>query len=199
MSKHFCCCIPVRVAVFFASLIMFVAAGLVSAIIWYTVYGIEADKTINGVDFGEVNTKGRAVIIIAGVLSTIVTLLSLFGFIGSVVRNRRMVKAYSTLVWVVVLLHCAAVGIFLYFVYSGKTFYKGCEPTQEPDGHTIECSLDLKLWQKIVYTAIAVVSLLVDLYIASVIGRYKDQLYQERDYDHEYKLARDAGSSTYQP
>ena len=40
-------------------------------------------------------------------------------------------------------------------------------------------------------------SLSVD--VASIIGRYKDQLYEERDYDHEYKLAKAQGGSTYQP
>ena len=73
-----------------------------------------------------------------------------------------MVRAYSTLVWLVFLLHCASVGLFLYFVFSGKQFYKDCTATDAtaPDG---ECSLSLKTWQKIVYTAIAVAALLVTL------------------------------------
>ena len=40
-----------------------------------------------------------------------------------------MVRAYSTLVWLVFLLHCASVGLFLYFVFSGKQFYKDCTAT----------------------------------------------------------------------
>lgn len=35
--------------------------------------------------------------------------------------------------------------------------------------------------------------------IASVIGRYVDQLYEEASWSGEYKLAKPAGASTYQP
>lgn len=198
MSKHFCCCIPVRVAVFFASLITFLASGFVSAVIWFTVYEIQSKKVVNNVDFGDINTKGKVVIIVAGVLSTIVCLTSLFGFIGSVVRNRRMVNAYSTMVWIIYLLECAAVGTFLYFVFSGRTFMKSCT-VQDDAGVIQDCKFTLKTWQKVVYTIVAIVALFVQLYIASVIGRYKDQLYQENDYGHDYKLAKASTASTYQP
>ena len=38
-GRHFCCCIPVRVAVFFASLLTFVGAGFGAVVIWFTVHG----------------------------------------------------------------------------------------------------------------------------------------------------------------
>lgn len=38
MSKHFCFCIPVRAAVFFFSLLSFLASGLTAAIGWYLVF-----------------------------------------------------------------------------------------------------------------------------------------------------------------
>ena len=88
--------------------------------------------------------------------------IPVYSFIGSIIRNRRMVRTYSTLVWLVFLLHAASVGVFLYFVYSGKQFYHDCTK-DEAAGDIDECSLDLKTWQKVVYTAIAVVSLLVSL------------------------------------
>lgn len=40
---------------------------------------IQSKKVVNNVDFGDINTKGKVVIIVAGVLSTIVCLTSLFG------------------------------------------------------------------------------------------------------------------------
>ena len=100
MSKHFCCCIPVRVAVFFTSLISFLGAGFSSIVVWFTLHGtstsppshgvhdadsltttteIIAKKVVNNVDFGDINTKGKIVIIVAGVLLTIIALISLFG------------------------------------------------------------------------------------------------------------------------
>ena len=72
-----------------------------------------------------------------------------------------MVKAYSTLVWVVVLLHAVGVGFYLYFIYSGKKFYKGCVPNENNNPDI--CSFDLSTWQKILYTAVAIVGLLVQI------------------------------------
>ena len=79
MSKHFCCCIPVRVAVFFASLATFLGAGFGAAIMWLALYDIENNKVVNGVDAGTINNTGKIVVIVAGVLATLVALLGLFG------------------------------------------------------------------------------------------------------------------------
>ncbi|PSS08929.1 hypothetical protein PHLCEN_2v3419 [Hermanssonia centrifuga] len=159
---------------------------------------IEAKKTLNNVNYGDIDTKGKIIVIVAGVLFTIAALISFAGFIGSVVRNRRMVKAYSVFTWIFFLINCAGVGFFLFFAYSGKALFNGCEVKDE-NGVEHDCTLDLKLWQKIVYTIIALVDLLLLSYIASVIGRYVDQLYEERDYSHEYKIAKESSNSTYQP
>lgn len=40
MSKHFCCCIPVRAAVFFFSLLSLLSSGVVAAFAWFVVYGM---------------------------------------------------------------------------------------------------------------------------------------------------------------
>ena len=75
-----------------------------------------------------------------------------------------MVKAYSTMVWVIFLLHLAATGLYLYFVFSGKTFYDGCTVNNNDNNNANDiCNFNLKTWQKIVYTAVAIVSLLIQL------------------------------------
>ena len=38
MSKHFCCCIPVRLGVFLFSLLSFLTAGFLAAVEWYAVH-----------------------------------------------------------------------------------------------------------------------------------------------------------------
>ena len=38
MSKHFCCCIPVRAGVFFFSLLSFLGAGISAGFGWYLVF-----------------------------------------------------------------------------------------------------------------------------------------------------------------
>ncbi|EKM53270.1 uncharacterized protein PHACADRAFT_259499 [Phanerochaete carnosa HHB-10118-sp] len=38
MSRHFCCCIPVRFGVFVFSLFQFLVEGLWAAILWYSLH-----------------------------------------------------------------------------------------------------------------------------------------------------------------
>lgn len=70
-----------------------------------------------------------------------------------------MVKAYSTMVWLIVILHAVAAAIYLYFVFSGRTFYDGCT-LKNQNGDQI-CSFQLRAWQKAVYTIVTIVGLLV--------------------------------------
>jgi len=202
MSKHFCCCIPVRVAVFFFSFLSLLASGASAALAWFVVYEIDNDKQVGDVNFGSINNKGKIAFIVAGAVFTVVALISLFGFIGAIARKRRFVKAYSYFTWVTFLITCAAAGFFLYAVFSGKNIFNGCQIT-DSDGTVHECKLSLPVWQKIVSAAVVGATLIIQLYIAIVIGRYVEQLYDEHD-EHkfgEYKLAKNVGasSSTYEP
>ncbi|KAJ3486632.1 hypothetical protein NLI96_g4109 [Meripilus lineatus] len=161
---------------------------------------INADKTIGGVDFGSVSNTGKIAFIVAGSVFTLVALISLFGFVGAVLRKRRFVKAYSYLTWVVFFISMAASGFYFYAVFSGKNLFPGCQFTDN-NGVTRDCTLSLPLGQKIGTVVAVVIQLLIQLYIAVVIRRYVDQLEEERDYKHQYKLAKHSGqnSSTYTP
>jgi hypothetical protein len=99
MSKHFCCCIPVRFGVFVFSLLQFLATGLVAGICWYALHrrssrissgtlDVEClcsvmltGQTINGTDFGNFNDSARiGEGVVAGVFS-LLALISLFGYV----------------------------------------------------------------------------------------------------------------------
>ncbi|THH26727.1 hypothetical protein EUX98_g7466 [Antrodiella citrinella] len=202
MSKHFCCCIPVRAAVFFFSLLSLLAAGASAALAWIVVFDIDNKKVVGDVNFGNINNKGKIAFIVAGSIFTLVALISLFGFVGAIARKRRFVKAYSYLTWVTFLISCAASGFWLYALFSGKNIFNGCEIT-DLDGTVHECSLNVPTWEKAVGAAVTAVFLIIELYIAIVIGRYVEQLYDEHDEHNfgEYKLARNVGASgsTYEP
>ncbi|TCD69297.1 hypothetical protein EIP91_008052 [Steccherinum ochraceum] len=202
MSKHFCCCIPVRAAVFFFSLLSLLVAGATAAFAWFILYEIDNDKVVGDFNFGSVNNTGKIAFIVTGAVFTLAALISLFGFVGAVFRKRRLVKSYSFFTWIIFLLSCAATGFFFYALYSGKNIFNGCQFT-DSDGTVHECKLSLPTWQKVVATAAAVVTLFIQLYIAIVIGRYVEQLYDEHD-EHSlgsYKLAKNVGASnsTYEP
>ncbi|OCH89180.1 hypothetical protein OBBRIDRAFT_778889 [Obba rivulosa] len=181
-SRHFCCCIPVRAAAFIMSLLTLVASGAAAALAWYILW--EIDHHASG--FTNVPTDSKIVIIVAGSVFTVIALISLFGFLGAVAANRRFIKAYSALVWLVFLLTLAGGGVFLYAVFSGKT--KGCTFTDE-QGNEHSCALDLKLWEKIVATVAVVADVFITLYVAVVIGRYAEQLEDDRDYYAAYSRA----------
>lgn len=66
-----------------------------------------------------------------------------------------MVKAYSVSTWAIVLVHLVASGFLLYFAYSGKTVFKGCQVNGN------DCAFHFRTWQKVVYTIIVVVISLI--------------------------------------
>lgn len=69
-------------------------------------------------------------------------------------------KLYSASTWLLVLAASIASGFFYYFAYSGKEVFNGCE-VKDQQGNEHECRIVLKTWQKIVYTVITVVVLLI--------------------------------------
>lgn len=163
---------------------------------WYIIWAINADKTIGSVNFGDMSTTGKIAYIVSGSVFTLVALVSLFGFIGSVARKRKLVKAYAALSWVIFLVSLAAAGFLLYAIFSGNNLFKGCQFTDPKDSTVHSCVVNFKTWQKAVATVIVAVGLIVQLYISIVIGRYVDQLELEHD---DYKLAKHSQGGTYAP
>lgn len=71
-----------------------------------------------------------------------------------------MVKIYSVTLWFQVIAAIVASGFFFYYAYSGKQLYNGCH-FKDADGNEQDCKITLKTWQKIVYTVVVVVNLLL--------------------------------------
>ena len=77
-------------------------------------------------------------------------------------RNRRFVKAYSYLTWIVFFISLAASGFYFYAVFSGKNLFKGCQFT-DANGVTRDCTLNLPLGQKIGSVVVTVIELFIQL------------------------------------
>ncbi|EJF63700.1 hypothetical protein DICSQDRAFT_178972 [Dichomitus squalens LYAD-421 SS1] len=191
MSKHFCCCIPVRAAVFFFSLLSFLASGLSAALAWYLLFLIdnnrldEVEKNLNENDkqaFDAVAHKYKWGIIVGGLIFTLIALMSFFGFVGSIIRNRRMVKAYSFMTIFIFILGTVAAGFTLFATYNHKPICVTINNEQ------VCTQSHLSLGQKIGYTVYVVIEWLIELYIIVIIRRYYDQLEEEREYRHEFRL-----------
>ncbi|KAI0916162.1 hypothetical protein AcV5_003176 [Taiwanofungus camphoratus] len=208
MSRHFCCCIPVRAAVFVFSFLSCLAAAVAAALAWYLTYEVDHHAQ----NYTNVTEDGKIMVIVVGVLFTIVALISLFGygvpwsfcsaprrsdtspdmrrFIGSISRNRRFVKAYSALMWLVFFISLAASGLFLYVIYSGKALLRDCSTTDTQGNTTTEqCDLHPSVWMKVVVTVAVFCHLMLHLYIVVVIRRYVEQLEEDGEaWRGSYKL-----------
>ncbi|KAI0946555.1 hypothetical protein AcW1_009989 [Taiwanofungus camphoratus] len=164
MSRHFCCCIPVRAAVFVFSFLSCLAAAVAAALAWYLTYEVDHHAQ----NYTNVTEDGKIMVIVVGVLFTIVALISLFGFIGSISRNRRFVKAYSALMWLVFFISLAASGLFLYVIYSGKALLRDCSTTDTQGNTTTEqCDLHPSVWMKVVVTVAVFCHLMLHLCASS--------------------------------
>ncbi|GBE85699.1 hypothetical protein BKA93DRAFT_830112 [Sparassis latifolia] len=173
MSRHFCCCIPVRAGVFIFSLISFLASTALAVLAWIATYKVHHDPG----QHMNISNTAKIIIIVVGSISTLIALISLFGWIGSITRNRRFVKAYSALSWVIFLLSLVSAGFFLYIVYAGKALYDCISVDSNLHVDTnVSCDFHFSLGIKILVTVITVLQILIHLYIVVIIRRYVDQL-----------------------
>ncbi len=117
MSRHFCCCIPVRFGVFILTLVSFLSAGFGAVVLWALVhcefrrelgsvllqtltglYSVIVTDQLDKVQQNLTDEQKRAldvllhsnkwIFIVAAILTTIVALFSFFGYVyASELRN----------------------------------------------------------------------------------------------------------------
>ncbi|KAI0058070.1 hypothetical protein BV25DRAFT_1310005 [Artomyces pyxidatus] len=101
----FCCCLPVRACVIIMSLLGLVLASLLSIILWFEV---ASTHTLTGSE--------RAAFIGAGVVESLLALLSAVGFIGAIVRKQTFVTAYCIGLYIHFVLNLGVAGYFLFVI-----------------------------------------------------------------------------------
>ncbi|KAF8066826.1 hypothetical protein FPV67DRAFT_1417158 [Lyophyllum atratum] len=108
-SRKFCCCIPVRFGVFILSLLGVAGGILVCIVGWMAVsqlwkHPLPVPDTVG--------------LWLHASLFTILTLLSLFGFIGCLIKSRNSVHAYSVGLLVTLLLSIASGAYSLWALFN---------------------------------------------------------------------------------
>jgi len=193
MSKHFCCCIPVRFGVFILSLLTLLGSAGTAFVIWWLL----ANGPQHGLTFeGGVKTG----IIIAGAVYTVFALFGLFGFIGAIIRNRGLVKTYSFFLWIQLLL-TLAMGVFFGVALFKDSFRStlidtciqrltqlqdstlpvGSSAHQTPQQIQDGCSSIFNR-SRVGFIVSLSVSFLINLYCCIVVHRYGAQLTAEQQY-----------------
>ena len=176
-SKKFCFCLPVRLGVFVVSLLTMLAGSIVGVIGWMQVAQFRRTAGVEVTD--EISAYIHASIF------TLLGVLSIFGFAGSLVRVRGLVISYSVGLAIHLGLSIAS-GVFtMYTIFrpnpanSVEQCIKDANPTPDLLEETRSiCATGMAIGKGIV-VAIYVITWLLQLYAYFIVERYVEQLEEE--------------------
>ncbi|KLO13638.1 hypothetical protein SCHPADRAFT_903970 [Schizopora paradoxa] len=185
-SQKFLCCFPVRIGVFLLSLLELVSAAAVAGLLWF------------GIVSKQINVAGRekiAVIVVAVIMS-IVAIVCLCGFIGSVIRSRRLVSIYSTaLNWLLGLSVLSGIAyIVLMFTMSKSKFIDTCINGSTDQNIKDECQHVNEI--RFIAVGWLVFNWIIHLYMCIIVNRYVRQL--EEEDSEKYRLKSMHSNAVYQ-
>ncbi|CAE6497591.1 unnamed protein product [Rhizoctonia solani] len=185
-TRHFCCCLPVRLGTFVLSFGSIITAGAYAATIWYAIYMAKNQKQV------DLDKPQEVAFVVAGSIYTFLFVLSIFGFIGAAIRKRSFVSAYAQALWYMVGFQLASGAFFIYTLYRQKEVnIQKCidelKANNPPDVDLRKaCSIATTTW-KVIYIVVFVISLLLHGYAALIVSRYVEQLSAEQSYRHTAK------------
>jgi len=178
--ETFCCCIPVRFGVFVLSILTAILGGFLSAASWVQYTKLNASS----------DTEQRVILIVSGVVYGVLALFSLFGFFGSIIASRPLVKSYSVILWINWLLSLAAGGLAIWQLFRAGSLDSVIQQCQTATGdNSDDCQNAYKVIRIVYIVVFAVVELIV-LYTCIIVNRYVDQLRQEEMYDGVKRMER---------
>lgn len=170
-SRKFCCCLPVRLGVFVLSLLSMVGGSIVAAVGWISV----SQFKLHPVDIVD-----EIAMYIHSSIFTLLAVLGVFGFVGSLVRSRSMVTAFS----VGIAIHLGlSIGSGVFTIYSvfkeaPTNAIEACMEGKTDEETRKICSTGMSLVKGAI-VAIYVIAWLIELYAYFIVDRYADQLEDE--------------------
>jgi len=171
-TRKFCCCLPARLGVFVLSLLSIMAGGFMGVIGWMQVSTLSAHP---------METSDEIALFMHSSIFTLLALLALLGFAGSLIKQRSLVLAFS--VGIAIHLGLSVIsGIFtLYAVFrqSPAAAIERCINGATDDETKETCQTGTTI-VKGVLVAIYIVSWLFELYGYFVTERYAEQLEEEQ-------------------
>jgi uncharacterized membrane protein len=98
-SRTFCCCLPVRFGVFIITLLGMAGGVAFGGLGWYEVVKLKSQLT----------QFSQAALYIHAILYSLLAIMSVFGFIGAIIRSRSFVSTFFAML----------VAVFTFSVFSG--------------------------------------------------------------------------------
>ncbi|KAG5734987.1 hypothetical protein E4T56_gene17921 [Termitomyces sp. T112] len=170
-SRKFCCCIPVRFGVFILSILGFLGGFSVCIIGWFAISQLWKHP---------LPTPDTVGLWLHAALFTILTLLSVFGFIGCLIKSRNSVYAYSNGILITLLLSIASGSYSLWALFheNSETVISNCL-NGDTDGVTESiCKNGINVY-KGVTVAVYIVIWLLMIYAYVIVDNYVEQLDDE--------------------
>ncbi|KZV88002.1 hypothetical protein EXIGLDRAFT_723104 [Exidia glandulosa HHB12029] len=186
MYRTFCCCLPVRFGALVLALLEFALSGVIAALAFH-----EMTTT-------DVHGTERTTIIVIGCVFSLMAVVSLFGFVGAVLRSRILVNMFATLLYILVVLSLVS-GVFSVvslFTGGGKSLFASCKKeTDQIDlaktkaiagEKTVDEALDdichgIITGVRVAYIVILSITIIIQLYCAYIVKSYGSQLEDEED------------------
>jgi len=140
--------------------------------------------TAGSVIKAEDSVQSRTALVVAAAAYGLLSVFSLFGFVGAIIENRRCIVAFFFMHVLATLITVAA-GIFTLVLVFEHTDgeVSNCQLNAPNQAVANECPASINVAKWILLSFFAV-SWLITVYGAIIIARYKDQLNEEEEYQH---------------
>ncbi|KAK7056666.1 hypothetical protein VNI00_002383 [Paramarasmius palmivorus] len=175
-TRHFCCCLPVRLGVFIASILGFLGSGIGAIFLW-----------INLAKLRNQPYHDQATEITYWVTSASVTLLCIvtfIGLIGTFLKSYRTMRFYfgNLIVTFIISSILGVISLVAIFRVPKDTLIDDClhkeDGTLDPDLDRTKCE-GVVIAVKIIFAAVYSAILLLQIFIIILVQRYSEQLKDE--------------------
>ncbi|KAF8672554.1 hypothetical protein RHS04_07772 [Rhizoctonia solani] len=189
LTRHFCCCLPVRLGVFVLSLLSLIGGGIYAGATWYAYYLSEKEDHVS------LTKTQKIAFIVSGVVYSILAIAALLGLIGAIGRKRGLVATYSTFMWFHLAAQVAVGAFFIYALFQNNNeLVTQCKEQVDRINNAANstntnaninaddaCQLFTK-WGRVGAIISLVVILLIELYCCFIVSRYVSQLTDEQSF-----------------
>jgi len=182
-THTFCYCLPVRLGVFLLSLLAFAGGAFIATIDWIQLSQLEQHP---------LGKTDRVSLWIQSLLFSLLAVLAVFGFFGTMIKSRGMVSGFAIAIAIHLGFSIAAgcFSIYTMFSHDSQATLNSClEKANEASDAMQSCKRGLVLI-KAVTVVIYVLTWFIQLYAYFVVERYVDQLDQDRLFDNPIVMPR---------